>query len=219
MRVAGLRACSAHTQCRLARIRVRLLSLAIALLASSTAVAGLDHRLTYDNSGIWARHYQEALEYGVIAVGVGGALWLGADDKLGKTFWQTIDASVAGALTVTAGKYIFGRERPSQTDDPHQWFKGSCCQSFPSGEITLQQSFVTPFIVNYAGENPWVWGLEALPIYDAIARMKTWGHWQTDAIASIAIGATWGYLATKRETPFFVEVLPKGISVGIHTRF
>jgi len=189
------------------------------IASTTTCVGGFDHRITYDNSGIWNRSVQQALEYGVIAAEAGGALWFGSEDSLGKTFWQTIDASVAGGITTTAMKYIFGRERPSQTDNPNQWFKGSCCQSFPSGEVSLQAAFVTPFIVNYAKDNPWVWTLEALPVYDAVARMKTWGHWQTDVLAGYAIGTAWGFFAATRETPFFVQVLPKGITVGIHSSF
>ena len=41
---------------------------------------GIDHELTLDQSGIWARKYQTALENGVIATEVVGALWLGNDD-------------------------------------------------------------------------------------------------------------------------------------------
>ncbi len=127
---------------------------------------GIDHRIGFDDSGIWARRDQQALEVGVIAVELGGALWLGADDPFGRTLWQTVDASVASSITAQVAKYAFGRERPGQTDNPNEWFKGSCCQSFPSGEVTLQASFVTPIIVNYHAEHPWVWALEVLPLYD-----------------------------------------------------
>ena len=197
-----------------------------AMLAASGPIAlagggplGIDHRIAFDDSGIWARHDQQALEIGVIAVELGGALWLGADDPFGRTLWQTIDASVASSITAQVAKYAFGRERPSQSDNPNEWFKGSCCQSFPSGEVTLQASFVTPIIVNYHAEHPWVWALEALPLYDGIARLKTRAHWQTDVLAGWAIGSAFGYYATTRAEPFFVSILPKGITAGIRTKF
>jgi len=41
-------------------------------------------------------------------------------------------------------------------------FKGGCCQSFPSGEVTLQAAFVTPLTVNYYKQDPWIWALAAL---------------------------------------------------------
>ena|SRR5438105_2756013 len=190
-----------------------------AALASCVSAAGFDHRLSYDNSGIWARHNQQALQYATIAVEFGGALWFGSDEPLGRTFWQSVDASVFSSVTAEAAKRVFGRARPSQTEDPNQWFKGNCCHSFPSGEVALQASFVTPFIANYAAAHPWIWALEVLPIYDGVARLKTRSHWQTDVLAGWAIGSAFGYYATKREQPVFVEILPKGVTIGLRKAF
>lgn len=178
---------------------------------------GIDHRLPYDDSGIWARHDQLLLEDAVIVTEVGGALWLGGGDRLGKTYWQDVDASVFSAVSAQLMKYAFGRERPSQTDNPNEWFKSG--QSFPSGEVALQASFVTPLIAEYRGDHPWVWGLEILPAYDAVARMKVQGHWQSDVIAGWGIGTLWGLYAHDRDTPFFLGLMPHGIVVGWHTTF
>jgi PAP2 superfamily len=180
---------------------------------------GIDHEWALDESGIWARKYQVGLEFGVIAVEVGGALWLGDEDGLGHTMWQTIDSSLISGLASEMLKRSFSRARPEQGDNPNAWFKGSCCESFPSGEVTLQASFVTPLIVRYARENPWIWGLEALPVYDAIARMKSHAHWQTDVIAGWALGTGVGYWTTTWKTPLMVRILPGGLSVGIYERF
>lgn len=148
---------------------------------------------------------------------LGGGLWLGGETRLGKTFWKSLDTSVFTALTVQGMKYTFGRERPSQTDNPNEWFKNG--QSFPSGEVALQASFVTPFIMEYHDDRPWVWGLEILPAYDALARMKVQGHWQTDVLAGWAVGTLWGIYAHDRRTPFFLSIMPDGIVVGLHTTF
>jgi undecaprenyl-diphosphatase len=189
------------------------------VLASTGAYAGFDHELPLDQSGIWARKYQTGLENGVIAVEVAGALWFGDDNKLGHSFWQSIDASTISGIGAVILKRAVGRARPNQGGDPNQWFKGSCCNSFPSGEVTLQASFVTPLIANYARENPWVWALEALPVYDAIARMKSQAHWQSDVIAGWVLGSAVGYWSTTRTTPLTVQILPKGLSVGFYKRF
>jgi len=194
------------------------------LLLSSCAFAGggpfgIDHEWSLDQSGIWARKVQTALETGTIAVELGGALWLGNDDPLGHVFWQTIDASAVSGVAAIGLKYAFSRARPYQGNDPNKWFKGRCCQSFPSGEVTLQASFVTPFIRRYEKENPWIWSLEALPVYDAIARMKSQAHWQTDVIAGWVLGSAFGYWSAARETPISVQILPRGLSVGISKRF
>ena len=180
---------------------------------------GIDSELAYDQNGIWQRKYSLALEYGVIAVEGAGALWLGDDSKLGNTFWQTIDASVISGVGAEVLKYGFSRARPSQGDDPSKWFQGSCCESFPSGEVTLQASFVTPFIVNYQKEHPWIWALEILPIYDGLARMKAQQHWQSDVLAGWALGSAVGYWSTTRKVPLTVEILPRGVTIGLSRRF
>lgn len=178
---------------------------------------GIDHRLGYDDSGIWARRDQLLLEKAVILTELGGALWLGGEDRLGETYWRSVDASAATAVSSELLKHAFGRERPSQTDDPNRWRRGG--QSFPSAEVGLQASFVTPFIAEYGSEHPWIWGLEALPAYDAVARMKTRGHWQSDVLAAWALGTAWGIYSHGRQTPFFLGFMPHGIVVGLHSRF
>ena len=180
---------------------------------------GIDHAWALDQSGIWARHYQTALQFSVIAVEVGGALWLGNDDRLGHTFWQTIDSSVVAGIASEALKLTFSRARPNQGNDPDKWFQGRCCESFPSGEVTLQASFVTPLIVNYRNDTRWIWALELLPLYDSIARLKSQAHWQTDVLAGWALGSAVGYWSASRKTPIFVQVLPRGVSIGLSKRF
>jgi PAP2 superfamily len=193
--------------------------LPLLLLAPAHAYAGFDHELSLDQNGIWARQYQTGLQDGVIALEVAGSLWLGNDDEFGHTLWQTIDASAISGVGAQVLKYAFSRARPYQGDDPNQWFKGRGYESFPSGEVTLQASFVTPIIANYARQEPWVWALEILPVYDAVARLKSQAHWQTDVIAGWALGTAVGYWATTRATPVTVQILPGGLSVGFSKRF
>ena len=201
------------------RLPLPALLLPLLLLTSSRAFAGFDHELSLDQSGIWARKYQTGLQDGVIALELVGSFWLGNDNELGHTFWQTIDSSAISGVGAQVLKYAFSRARPYQIDNPNAWFKGSGYQSFPSGEVTLQASFVTPFIVNYGRQDPWVWALEILPVYDAIARLKSQAHWQTDVIAGWALGSGVGYWATTRAVPLSVQILPGGLSVGFSKRF
>ncbi len=206
-----------HVGC--AKLTAPALLTLLLLAMSLRAQAGIDHMLALDQSGVWARKYQEALEYTVLATEIGGSLWLGNDDELGHTLWQTVDSTVISAVTAEVLKFSFSRARPNQGNDPNKWFQGSCCDSFPSGEVTLQASFVTPFIANYAHDHPWVWALELLPAYDAIARLKSQEHWQTDVIAGWVLGSAVGYWATTRNTPLSVQILPRGVSVGFHKKF
>jgi undecaprenyl-diphosphatase len=189
------------------------------MLIPGLASAGFDHELPLDQNGIWARQYQTGLQNAVIGLEVAGSLWFGNDNELGHTFWQTIDSSAISGIGATALKYAFSRARPSQGNDPNQWFKGSGHQSFPSGEVTLQASFAAPFIANYGRQDPWVWALEILPLYDAFARLKSQAHWQSDVIAGWALGTAVGYWSTTRATPLSVQLLPRGLSVGFSKRF
>lgn len=201
-----------------------LLALGLTALWAGPALAGggplgIDHEWSYSNRGIWSSGYESALELGAIAVEAGGALWLGNDDELGHTLWQSIDASAVSGVSAEVLKYAFSRQRPNQGGNPDKWFQGSCCDSFPSGQVTLQASFVTPIILHYAANDPWIWALEALPLYDGVARLKHQEHWQSDVIAGWLLGSGAGYWAEHRQIPLSVEILPRGLSIGLSKRF
>ena len=182
---------------------------------------GIDHEWSYDNSGIWARPKQEVLEYGLIAFEVGGALWEGGDTRFGHTLWQSIDSSAASGLVALALKYATSRVRPIDSGgDPNLWFKGHGNQSFPSGEVTEVSSIITPIVLEYRHDDPWVYALELLPVYDGIARMKVQAHWQSDVIAGFALGTGFGWLMHSHEgTPYVLGVLPHGFYVGLKKSF
>ncbi len=193
------------------------------LAPAATAIAGggplgIDHRWNFDNSGIWSRSNQNILRYGGLIGDVAFALWEGGESRLGKSAWQSVDSVALSGLTAEAGKRIFGRERPSETNDPNQWFK-SGARSFPSGEVAEITGIVTPYVLEYGHDHPGVYALELLPAYDAIARMKVQAHWQTDVLAGFAVGTVSGYLAHRRDTPFILSLLPGGFAVGIGKRF
>ncbi|MEI7037390.1 phosphatase PAP2 family protein [Fulvimonas yonginensis] len=173
---------------------------------------GIDHRVHYDNSGIWKRSNQKTLMYGTIFTVGAGALAFGDHDQLGDTFWRSVDAMVVSGVTAEGLKYAFGRERPSQTDDPNRFFKHG--QSFPSGEVAAISAAVTPFIATYGNDHPAVYALALLPAYDAVARVKVHGHWQSDVLVGAAIGTGVGIWASRRDSPLIVGWLPGGFSVG-----
>ena len=181
---------------------------------SSHGPFGIDYRLkAQDNNGIFSRSNQLGLEYGTVALEAAGALFLGNHKGLGHVFWQAADSSVFAGFAADALKYTFRRARPYQGQGPNAFFQGTD-QSFPSGEVTLQASFVTPFILHYRHRYPWIWAAELLPVYDAYGRMKSQGHWQSDVIAGWLLGSAFGYWASERKVPLLVEILPRGVSVG-----
>jgi membrane-associated phospholipid phosphatase len=213
-----------HWGLRLARRCWRSGLLTLLLVCSGAHAAGgpfgIDHEWSYDNSGIWKRNYQLDLEYAVIATEGVGALWLGNDDPLGHEFWQSIDSTAVSEVAAEAMKYAFSRARPYQNKGPGKWFQGGCCQSFPSGEVTLQAAFVTPIIFDESARGHlWIWALELLPLYDGVGRLKQQAHWQSDVIAGWALGTAAGYWSAHRATPLSVQMLPRGVSVGLQKRF
>ena len=180
---------------------------------------GIDYRLKRgDKNGVFSRSNQLGLEYGTVAFETAGALLLGNHKGLGHVFWQAADSTVFAGLAADALKYAFRRARPFQNQGPNAFFHGTD-QSFPSGEVTLQASFVTPFILHYRHRYPWIWAAELLPIYDAYGRMKSQGHWQSDVLAGWILGSAFGYWASQRKVPLLVEILPHGVSVGFVKRF
>ena len=200
------------------------LLLAGAISFSRTSQAGggpflIDYPVTYDDSGIWNRSDQQLLMNATILTVVGGSFLLGDQDKLGDTFWRSMDSMALSAVVAQGSKLVFQRKRPSQTDDPNEFFKGTQYESFPSGEVSAIAGAVTPFVVQYGREHPAVYALEVLPLYDAIARVKVHGHWQSDVVAGWGIGTAAGIWAARRDSPLIVSWLPGGVQVGFVHRF
>lgn len=194
-------------------------SLLFSLAHAGGGPLGIDSKVSTEDHGVFARKNQLFLEDATIVTIFAGALWEGGEDRLGNTYWRAVDSSVLGAIASTALKDIFTRSRPSQSDSPNEWFQGKGHYSFPSGEVTLVSSAVTPFILEYGGEHPAIWALELLPAYDAAARVKIGAHWQSDVLAGFALGTGTGYLAYKRDSPFILEALPHGFMIGLKARF
>ena len=193
--------------------------LAAALLVSSVSCAGgplgIDHLVPLDNSGIWARKNQLALIDAMLLGEAGIALWEGGRTRLGNTAWRSIDATVVGGALSELFKFGFSRARPNQTSDPNQWFQGSGHSSFPSSEVTVSSAIVTPFILEYRHDHPAIYALELLPLYDAVARVKVHGHWQSDVLAGYALGTGLGwYMQRRKDSPLVLGMLPHGFYVG-----
>jgi membrane-associated phospholipid phosphatase len=210
---------------------MKLLHVAVAMVCgASTLMAtevqagsgllGLDHYVPLDDSGIWARKNQTLL-FNTMLVGTGVlAVWEGGESRFGRTMWKSIDATLISGATTQVMKFAFSRSRPSQSMDPNQWFQGSGHESFPSGEVTVISAIVTPVMLEYGHEHPSVYALELLPVYDAIARVKTHGHWQSDVLAGLALGTAGGYfMHGRRQTPFVLNVMPHAIYVGLSKSF
>ena len=180
---------------------------------------GIDHRLNFDESGIWARSNQLAVRNLSALTVIGGALYEGNDTRLGRTFWKSAEAMIAANLAAEGLKRVTRRARPIDGNDPNDWFGPGHHRSFPSEEVTHISAVVTPFIAEYGHDYPAVWALAALPMYVGVARLKAQAHWQTDVLAGAALGAGLGYYESTRDSAWIATVLPRGITIGFRTRF
>lgn len=180
---------------------------------------GIDHRLPYDANGIWGKAHQNQVLAATVLFVAGGALWEGNDNRLGHTLWQSGDALLLSGASVLVLKNVFQRQRPEDTPDPNLWFQGFGNTSFPSGHTALSAAAITPIVLEYGRQDPWVYALEAIPLYEAVGRVKTQEHWQTDVLAGWGIGTLLGYYAHSRNVPILVEVLPRGFAVGLRVHF
>jgi undecaprenyl-diphosphatase len=181
---------------------------------------GIDHRWNKDDeSGFWSRDAQQVIFYGLIGVSVGGALVEGTETRLGLTFWRAAESGALALGTAEVLQRTFTRPRPSQINDPDLWFQGNPYHSFPSSETALATAVVTPFIIEYAQDYPGVWALAAIPAYVGIARLKSTAHWQTDVLASVALGVATGYFASRSEQPLLLRLMGDGVFIGLRYRW
>jgi undecaprenyl-diphosphatase len=146
---------------------------------------------------------------------IGGALFGNSESRLGRTFDQALDSMVLSVATAGVMKVTFTRERPRDTADPDRFFQGGSNDSFPSGEVAEITGIVTPFIAEYGHDHPAVYALALLPAYDAVARVKVQGHWQSDVLVGAGVGVAWGLYAHHRKSPLIMGLLPgHGLMVG-----
>lgn len=186
---------------------------------ASCAWARIDHQWSYNTSGPWNSNVYRGLAGTVFVADVAGAVWEGADSRLGRTLWQGVDSTLVSAAAGEIGKRVFTRARPGSGADPCMWFQGDSNYSFPSGEASVAAGLVTPFILEYGRENPSAYALALLPLYVGAGRLRNHSHWPSDVLAGWAIGGVSGWYAHERDSPFTLMLLPRGAAVGIRKRF
>jgi len=186
----------------------------VASRAQNCWLSHIDHRVTLDESGVWNPTAYRGTMAALTLAQVVGALWLGADDRLGRTAWQGIDAELLSAAGAEVGKYVFTRTRPSQENNPCLWFQGGGNHSFPSGEAAVAAGLVTPYVIEYGTDQPAVYALLLIPLYVGEGRIKNQAHWQTDVLAAWAVGGAAGWYAHSRQVPLTVWILPHSVSIG-----
>jgi undecaprenyl-diphosphatase len=192
-----------------------LLAVILALHAAPLR-ADIDHVVSKDTSGIYSVQDEVPIVLALSAAGC--ALWLGTEDRLGRTCWESGESALASAIAAEGLQWVTGRRSPSQTSNPNEWFVGGK-GSFPSTHVSVTAAVVTPVIYQYFPDNPWIVALGLFPIYEMVARVKAQEHWQTDVIAGAALGFGIGAYEAHRNNPFVFALLPGGAYLGFHRSF
>lgn len=175
---------------------------------SFAAFAGIDHRIDEDSGDMW--RYHNVPPTALLLASVGGALFLGTKDRLGRTFWKNSEAYTPAQDAAAVFQRTPGRLRPPETGDPNQWRQDG--RRFPGGHASGATALVTPLILEYGDDHPAVWLLAALPVYEMAVRMEAGEHWQTDVLAGAALGGVIGYYEHKAG-PLTVRLTPGGVFV------
>lgn len=180
---------------------IALLCLPISIYATGWDI--VDHKISKDESGIWKG--QEKLPI-LVGLAVGSAAVIeGNQSRIGRTLWESVDSGILSYAIVQGGKAVFSRQRPSSTDDPNRWFEDG--ESMPSAHTALVGALVTPFILEYAEDTPWIHLLWTLPLYEGIGRLKAQEHWQSDVVVGLGIGIA-SAMAVRMYGPWSVRLMP-----------
>jgi PAP2 superfamily len=132
-----------------------------------------------------------------------GGTWLYAnliDSAPGhREVWDMLEAGGLSGVTAYAFKYVAGRQRPDQTDDPNKWRAGG--SSFPSFHAAA--AFAVGAVLAESGNDDYRWvrrflGYGVVAGYTAFERLKHNAHWLSDDVAGAAIGGATAHFILER---------------------
>jgi len=116
---------------------------------------------------------------------------------------EAFDMAEAAGLSLTTSyalKFVAGRERPNQTDDPNRWRKGG--SSFPSTHASV--AFAIGAVLAESGNDDYrivrrFLGYGAVAGFTAFQRVKHNAHWLSDDVAGAAIGGATAHFILERD--------------------
>lgn len=111
---------------------------------------------------------------------------LTGDARFQDAAFTSFQSIIYSGISVYTLKYAVGRLRPETGAGTRAFDVLSGNTSFPSGHTATAFALVTPWVLYYPG--PFTYGLMALPVGTAVARIAKDRHWPTDVLAGAAIG-------------------------------
>lgn len=170
-----------------------------------------------------ARHFGQPEVYGSVAAGlILGGLAAG-DSRVARAGGRVALALALSGSTVSAGKLILGRPRPSQSLDADGFEPFSGQQAMPSGHTAMafalaaslsdeiHRTWATVGLYSFAGAAGW-------------SRINDNQHWLSDVAAGALVGITSAKLASGRWRLFNLRppsllLAPHSMGVGWHASF
>lgn len=188
-------------------------------LIKANDIQNLNLYKSFQTDKSWGKHYNMPALLSISTLTT--ALVTGNDTRFGATTWKSLDALWTSTLVTTAIKTTFGRVRPRDAHlypEDKQWFqKGNA--SFVSGHTSAVTAIVTPYILEYQKEYPWVNALWLLPVQQMIGRYKDKAHYKSDVIGGFIVGFLSGYMVSKLDTPILLQWKKDGVYAGLSWDF
>lgn len=195
---------------------IKKIILSIFALLTFTEASSFKEILGLKDNG-WGYHYN--IPRVSVPALVATGLIIGNDSRFGNTVWKSIDSMLMGGVITQAGKAVFGRVRPNSSSEyDQQWFQYGN-ESFPSGHVSSMSSIVSPFIYEYAEEQPLIHLLWLVPIHQMFGRVNDKAHYKTDVAAGFLVGALSGWWAHKRDIPLTLSWKEGGVYAGLEFDF
>jgi len=152
-----------------------------------------------------------------IAAGLGTIGYISKDDRLLNASYTSIESGLTAAAITGIIKFGAGRARPRTTGNTLRFKPFNLhndYQSFPSGDVTVAWSFITPYAIYY--HQPLLY---LIPISVNVERIYKNAHWLSDTMMSTAIGLTTGYLFSKAHIASGFSVFTDGRTIDISWKF
>ncbi len=124
-----------------------------------------------------------------------GSLASGSE-RLQDAAFTSVQAIIYSNLVSNGLKLVAGRARPGANMGPGSFSPFSGRRSFPSGHATTVFAFTVPWLAYYPRVETYAFFL--LGIGTAFVRIADNHHWLTDVTTGAFIGATTGYLLSRR---------------------
>jgi membrane-associated phospholipid phosphatase len=141
---------------------------------------------------------QDAIPTAVVFGGTWALALLTQDRDGYREGWAMVEAAALSGVTDYALKFAAGRQRPDETTDPNEWFKGG--KSFPSLHSTA--SFAVGTVLAESGNDDYRvlrrllgYGLGVATSYE---RLRHNAHWLSDTVAGAALGISSAHFAMDR---------------------